>query len=197
MKWKGSVLAIIIGVIALVLIFVRINNRIKAKIAREEAAQKATQQEMPVYTPPIDSFPYLYKAYDIIPATRDSRIFLLKDNNSRVQVIKKQAEADGDMVFMIGQKDIPFVVNTRILQLTVLKPSVFRVEAFHKDNGEKVDVLQGMVRAAKRYKSQFPEPDTVRNSEMVMINDQIDLMEKEKEDLTDFARWWSTIKTGK
>lgn len=197
MKWKGSILAIIIGVTALTLMFIRMNNRIKEKISREEAAQKAAQQDMPAYTPPIDSFPYLYKSYEVIAATQHSRVFLLKDSMSKVKAGAKLADADGDMVFMIGQKDVPYTVHTRILQLTVLKPSVFRVEAFHKDNGEKVDVLEGEVRAAKRYKSQFPEPDTVRKSEMVMINDQIDLMEKEKEDLTDFARWWSSITPGK
>lgn len=195
MKGKGSVLAIIIGIIAIVLIFVRLNNRIKDKIAKEEAAQKAKQEEMPAYKPPIDSFPYLYKPYDIIPVTENSRVILLKGSKADVDPKnKKLVEADGDMVFVIGKKDIPFTVHTRILQLTVLKPGVFRVEAYRKDNGEKVDVLEGVVRAAKRYQSQFPEPDTVRNSEMVMINDKIDLMEKEKEDLTEFARWWSTMK---
>ncbi len=70
MKWKGTVLWIIIAIAALVLIFSRLNKRIKHKIAREEVAQKAAQQDMPAYTPPIDSFPYLYKPYDTVAADR-------------------------------------------------------------------------------------------------------------------------------
>jgi hypothetical protein len=195
MKWKGTVLGIIIAIVALVLIFSRLNKRIKDKIAREEAAQKAAQQDMPAYTPSIDSFPYLYKHYDTIPLTPDSYLLLLEGSKAEQDPKNKRTvEADGDMIFVIGKKDLPFAVNTRILQLKVLQPAVFRVEAFRVDNGEKVDVLEGVVRAAKRYKSSFPEPDTVRRFEMVMINDQIDLMEKEKEDLTEFAQWWQSRK---
>lgn len=195
MKWKGSVLWIIIAIVALVLIFSRINNRIKQKLAREEAAQKAAQQDLPVYKPPVDSFPYLYKPYDTLPLTPNSYALVLKGSKAEPDPQNKRTvEADGDMIFVIGKKDIPFLVNTRILQLHVLQAGVFRVEAFRVDNGEKVDVLEGMIRASKRYKSSFPEPDTVRSFEMVMINDKIDLMEKEKEDLTEFARWWQSRK---
>jgi predicted small secreted protein len=195
MKWKGTILGIIIAIAALVLIFSRLNKRIKEKVAREEAAQKAAQQDMPVYTPPIDSFPYLYKPFDTVALTANSYVLLLKGSKADTDPQNKRTvEADGDMIFVIGKKDIPFSVNTRILQLKVLQPAVFRVEAFRVDNGEKVDVLEGVVRAAKRYKSSFPEPDTVRRFEMVMINDQIDLMEKEKEDLTEFAQWWQSRK---
>ncbi|WP_127128066.1 hypothetical protein [Pseudoflavitalea rhizosphaerae] len=195
MKWKGYLLGILIAVIALILVFTRMGNRIKDKISKEEAAQKAAQQDIPVYTPPIDSFPYLYKPYDTMSITPNSWALVLKGSKADVDPKNKRlVEADGDMIFVIDKKDIPFVVNTRILQLKVLKPGVFRVEAFRVDNGEKVDVLEGMVRAQKRYTSPFPEPDTVRSSEMVMINDKIDLMEKEKEDLTQFAQWWQSRK---
>lgn len=191
MKWKGSILAVIVAIAAIFLIFTRINKGIKEKIAREQAAQ----QVLPVYKPPVDSFPYLYKTFQEIPLADSCRIFLLDGSKASPDAKNKRLVlADGDMIFQIGPAAIPFVVHTRILKLTVLKPSIFRVEAFHKDNGEKVDVLEGMVRASKRYESQFPEPDTVRSNEMVMINDQIDLMEKEKEDLSEFASWWKTRK---
>ncbi|QEC44075.1 hypothetical protein [Pseudobacter ginsenosidimutans] len=195
MKWKGYLIGIVIAVIALILLFTRMNNRIRNKISKEEAAQKAAHQDLPVYTPPIDSFPYLYKPYDTMSITPNSWALVLKGSKADVDPKNKRlVEADGDMIFVIHKKDIPFVVNTRILQLKVLKPGIFRVEAFRVDNGEKVDVLEGVVRAQKRYKSPFPEPDTVRSSEMVMINDKIDLMEKEKEDLAQFAQWWRSRK---
>ncbi|HVK48067.1 MAG TPA: hypothetical protein VM488_09490 [Pseudobacter sp.] len=191
MKWKGSILAVIVAIAAVFLIFTRINKSIKEKIAKEEAAQ----QVIPSYKPPVDSFPYLYKTFREIPLADSCRIFLLDGSKASPDTKNKRLVlADGDMIFQISPEAVPFVVHTRILKLTVLKPSIFRVEAFHKDNGEKVDVLEGMVRAQKRYESQFPEADTVRSNEMVMINDQIDLMEKEKEDLSEFAKWWKTRK---
>lgn len=190
MKRKGSVLLIIVVIIALTLVFVFINKRNTDQLV--EAANM--QQDLPVYKPPVDSFPYLYKKFSILKVADSSRVFLLEGSKVNLDSAKYIALADGDMIFEIHRKDLPFVVNTRILQLTVLKAGVFRVEAYHKDNGEKVDVLEGVVRAKKRYESQFPEPDTVRKAEMVMINDQIDLMEKEKEDLTEFAKWWNSLK---
>jgi len=58
-----------------------------------------------------------------------------------------------------------------------------------KEIGEQAEVLRGHVRAAKAYPSNFAEPDDLAAGEMSMVNKSIDLMEKEKFDPSELARW--------
>ncbi|HXO75674.1 MAG TPA: hypothetical protein VN824_10575, partial [Puia sp.] len=57
----------------------------------------------------------------------------------------------------------------------------FHVDAFRKNAGEQVDLLEGRLRVKKSYHSDTDnEPEVLEAGEMVMINRDIDLMEKEK-----------------
>lgn len=76
----------------------------------------------------------------------------------------------------------PFTVHTRDLVIEVLEGgSRFHVAADRSKPGEEVDLLKGKLRARKSYHSSTDnEPETLVGGEMVMINQDIDLMEKEK-----------------
>ena len=79
----------------------------------------------------------------------------------------------------------PVVVHTRALVITVSDSSTarFKVEGRPKSPGEEVDLLTGNLQVAKSYHSDTDnEPVTLSAGEMVMINTDIDLMEKEKTD---------------
>jgi hypothetical protein len=114
---------------------------------------------------------------------------------------------DGDALFELKGGDVrgaggpgnagrtgmvkPFVIHTGNLWIQVLAAgSRFRVDARKKEAGEEVDLLAGKLKVMKSYRSDTDnEPDTIVAGEMVMINRDIDLMEKEKMDGTDMKGW--------
>jgi hypothetical protein len=110
----------------------------------------------------------------------------------------RNLDLDGVAVFLVGREtgtaEIPvaggpFIVRSRNLQIEVLSRSSFYVEAYRKDAGEEVLLLKGSLRVAKNYRSPTDnELEILRDSEMVMINRDIDLMEKEKMDSGDLAK---------
>ncbi|NML21645.1 hypothetical protein HHL16_12210 [Pseudoflavitalea sp. G-6-1-2] len=146
------------------------------------------------FVPPADTFPFNKHAFEEKLLKDSSRVLVLEGSSVKQSGSGRQVLADGELIFQIPQRSLPFVVNTRILQLTVLQPSIFRVSAFSHENGELIEVLEGAVEAKKRYQSDFPEKDTVRSAELLMINDQIDLMEKEKDSLKPLRQWWTDRK---
>ena len=73
--------------------------------------------------------------------------------------------------------------------LTVEGDTAFRALVSSEKIGEQAEVLYGHVRAAKAYPSNFADPDDLAAGEMSMINKSIDLMEKEKFDPSELARW--------
>lgn len=126
-----------------------------------------------------------------------SRIYLIGGPGAKLSAtFKKQREVkvDGDLFFEVEDAGKPMIVRTRLLHLTVVGKSVFRVIAYHKENGEEVQVISGNIRVKKAYKSEFSEPDTLRDNQMVMINITIDLMEKEKFDTKDLRAWRDTMR---
>ena len=76
----------------------------------------------------------------------------------------------------------PFVVHTRDLVIEVLEGGArFHVDANRSRPGEQADLLEGRLRVRKSYHSDTDnEPEVLAGGEMVMINRDIDLMEKEK-----------------
>ena len=83
----------------------------------------------------------------------------------------------------------PFIVHTRNLQIEGLGAK-FRVEAKAGEAGEEVDLLSGKLKVMKSYHSDTDnEPETIQAGEMVMINRDIDLMEKEKMDGSELKGW--------
>lgn len=112
-----------------------------------------------------------------------TKIYFLSD--TRVQPAAsypepRQITIDGDAFIEATAGAEPLVLRTRLLALTVKDESVLRVTAWSKQPGEQAEVLSGHVQASKAYTSPYVEPDELGASEMVMINIDIDLMEKEK-----------------
>jgi ferric-dicitrate binding protein FerR (iron transport regulator) len=96
-------------------------------------------------------------------------------------VSNRDLELDGEALFDVdGSAAKPFVVHTRNLEIVVLG-TWFHVDAFRKNAGEQVDLLEGRLKVKKSYHSDTDnEAEVLEAGEMVMINRDIDLMEKEK-----------------
>ena len=116
----------------------------------------------------------------------DSSLVTLKPG-SRLSIAKgfnkdnRSLELDGEATFDIkSNAGKPLVLHTRDLEITVLG-TWFHVDAFRKNAGEQVDLLEGKLLVKKSYHSDTDnEPETLDAGDMVMINRDIDLMEKEK-----------------
>ncbi|HTI09401.1 MAG TPA: FecR domain-containing protein [Puia sp.] len=104
---------------------------------------------------------------------------------------ERDLELDGEAIFTVnGDAGKPFIVHTRNLQIQVLG-TLFKVDAYASNAGEEVDVLSGKLKVTKSYHSDTDnEPEIIGPGEMVMINRDIDLMEKEKLDSAE----WKTLR---
>src|SRR5882757_2637330 len=93
----------------------------------------------------------------------------------------RELKLDGEALFTVssgGSK--PFIVHTRNLNLMAMGAR-FHVDAFASSAGEEVDLLEGKLKVSKSYHSSTDnEVENLVAGEMVMINRDIDLMEKEK-----------------
>jgi transmembrane sensor len=104
-----------------------------------------------------------------------ARLELVKgfDRNNR------QVNLDGEAWFELAGGG--FVLHTRDLSVEVLQGGRFHADAFRSRPGEEIDLLEGGLRVNKSYHSDTDnEPEVLASGEMVMINRDIDLMEKEK-----------------
>ena len=92
----------------------------------------------------------------------------------------REIQLDGEARFdVVANPERPMVIHTRDLVIEVLGTR-FKVDAFRDKPGEEVDVLTGALRVRKSYHSDTDnEPEVLKGGEMVMINHDIDLMEKE------------------
>jgi ferric-dicitrate binding protein FerR (iron transport regulator) len=97
---------------------------------------------------------------------------------------------EGEALFNVSpDAGKPFIVHTRNLKILVLGTR-FKVDADPKTAGEEVDLLSGKLQVMKSYHSDSDnEPETLASGEMVMINRDIDLMEKEKMDGSEMKAW--------
>jgi transmembrane sensor len=105
---------------------------------------------------------------------------------------KKDREVwlEGEAMFEVAPDPAkPFIVHTKDLRIDVLGTR-FRVDAYPEKAGEEVDLLSGHLKVSKSYHSDSDnEPEWLQAGEMVMINRDIDLMEKEKMDGTEMKEW--------
>jgi transmembrane sensor len=105
---------------------------------------------------------------------------------------KKDREVwlEGEALFeVVPDPAKPFIVHTKYLRVDVLGTR-FRVDAYPDKAGEEVDLLSGRLKVSKSYHSDSDnEPELLQAGEMVMINRDIDLMEKEKMDGTEMKEW--------
>jgi len=91
-------------------------------------------------------------------------------------------ELDGEAWFIVWHADKkPFIIRTRQLIITIQSSYArLHVDAFAASPGEQADLLEGQLKVTKSYHSSTDnEPETLKSGDMVMINKEIDLMEKE------------------
>jgi hypothetical protein len=93
----------------------------------------------------------------------------------------RDIDIDGEAFFNMEVTGAPVRLHTKDLLVEVLWAARFRVDAYRNKAGEEVDLLEGRMRVAKNYRSDTDSATEVLGpGEMVMINREIDLMEKEK-----------------
>lgn len=92
----------------------------------------------------------------------------------------REISLDGEALFELSTTGAPVILKTKDLVMDV-SVGVFRVDAYGSKAGEEVDLLKGQMRVRKSYPSVTDSAAEVLGpGEMVMINRDIDLMEKEK-----------------
>ena len=101
----------------------------------------------------------------------------------------REIHIDGEAFVRSANAGQPLVIRTRLLILTVTGSTGLRVTARSEETGEEADVLYGHVVAKKAYPSQQNDPDTLVDGEEVMVNETIDLQEKETADVSNLRAW--------
>jgi ferric-dicitrate binding protein FerR (iron transport regulator) len=94
---------------------------------------------------------------------------------------------DGDVLIKAIARAEPLTVLTRLLHLTINGKTALHIAANSHETGEQVEVLYGDVIARKNFPSNYTEPDHLSDGEMSMVNQTIDLMEKEKLNASELA----------
>lgn len=125
-----------------------------------------------------------------------TEVFFL--SNTKVQPANsyprvREIKIDGEAFIRAPATAEPLVIRTRLLTLTVMDRSALRVTARSSETGEEADVLYGRVEAKKAYPSRQNEPDTLLAGEIVMVNETIDLQEKETTDVASLRTWSETL----
>jgi hypothetical protein len=92
----------------------------------------------------------------------------------------REITLDGVALFELTVTGVPVSLKTKNLVMDV-SAGVFRVDANRSSPGEEVDLLEGQLSVRKSYRSDTDSATEVLGpGEMVMVNSDIDLMEKEK-----------------
>lgn len=114
----------------------------------------------------------------------------LKIGNDSTSNSKKMA-LDGDAFFNINGKNGDSVyIYTGMLVIGTTN-AAFRIQAHRENAGQTIEILSGKAKVSKGYPSTFNDPEFPGAGEMVMINKDIDLMEKEKQDTAELKTWLS------
>lgn len=136
------------------------------------------------------------KSYQKKPVTVYGNIKALLNAQTTIKIskdsgAKKNILLDGDAVFFIppGQQDSVFIYTNMLIIGTT--GAAFRIQAHHEHAGQTLEMLSGKSRVSKAYSSPFPDPEFPSAGEIIMINKDIDLMEKEKSDTTNLVSWIS------
>lgn len=121
-----------------------------------------------------------------------TEVFFL--SNTKVQPANsypkvREIKIDGEAFIRAPAAAQPLIIRSRLMVLTVTGRTALRVTARSKETGEEADVLYGHVVATKAYPSRQNEPDTLLAGEEVMVNETIDLQEKETTDVASLRSW--------
>jgi hypothetical protein len=95
---------------------------------------------------------------------------------------RRELSVDGEGLLKVPAGAQPLIVRTRLMHLEVRGPSTVAITAKSRETGEQVEVLSGEVIVSKNYASPYRVPDDLHGGEMSMVNQTIDLMEKENAD---------------
>lgn len=95
---------------------------------------------------------------------------------------------DGEGLLKVPASEQPLIVRTRLMHLEVRGPSTLAITAWSRETGEQVEVLSGEVIVSKNYASPYRVPDDLHGGEMSMVNQTIDLMEKENMESASLGR---------
>lgn len=101
----------------------------------------------------------------------------------------RELHVDGQLFLDVPASAAALVVRTRLLRLAITGPARVRMVAFANQSGEEVDLLEGHATATKSYASPSPQTDTLDAGDMVMVNQTIDLLEKEHGHPAEVALW--------
>jgi hypothetical protein len=139
---------------------------------------------------------YLTPTPRILRLADGTEVFYL--SNTRVDPAKtyphsREIRIDGDAFIRASAGAQPLIVRSRLMLLSVTGPSALRVTAYAKESGEEAQVLYGQVEAKKAYPSHQSEPDTLAGGQEVMINETIDLQEKETANLAQLRSWSAAL----
>jgi FecR protein len=96
---------------------------------------------------------------------------------------------NGDVYLEVPNSAQPLIVESRLLRLTVQGRAALRVTAYSAQTGAQVQVIFGDVLAFKNYVSNYAEPDHLGAGQMSMVNQSIDLMEKESFNPDELRGW--------
>jgi FecR protein len=121
-----------------------------------------------------------------------TEVFYLSDSliqPSSSYPASRELKIDGEAFVRAAANAQPLTIRTRLMVLKVTGDSALRVTARSHETGEEADVLAGQVVATKAYPSRQNEPDTLLAGEEVMVNETIDLQEKETADVPGLRSW--------
>jgi FecR protein len=127
-----------------------------------------------------------------------TRIYSLSDTRvepSPAYPKVREIKIDGEVFVRALANPQPLVIRTRLLVLKITGSSALRVTAHSSEPGEEADVLYGRVEATKAYTSPQNEPDILLAGQEVMVNETIDLQEKETADVPALQAWSNALMT--
>jgi hypothetical protein len=105
----------------------------------------------------------------------------------------REIKIDGEAFVRASAGEQPLVIRTRLMVLKVTGASALRVTARSSETGEEADVLSGQVEATKAYRSPQNESDVLLAGQEVMVNQTIDLQEKETADVPGLRAWSNAL----
>ena len=101
----------------------------------------------------------------------------------------REIKIDGEAFVRASAGAQPLIIRSRLMVLKVTGAAALRVTARSSETGEEADVLFGQVEATKAYPSRQNEPDILLAGQEVMVNETIDLQEKETADVPGLRSW--------
>ncbi len=101
----------------------------------------------------------------------------------------REIKIDGEAFVRASAGAQPLIIRSRLMVLKVTGAAALRVTARSNETGEEADVLFGHVEATKAYPSRENEPDILLDGQEVMVNETIDLQEKETADVPGLRSW--------